>query len=525
LIPSCILAGLLYAAVSFGIAIVRGLNQAHSDIVFDHAKHPANTSLPLLVEPLINSTSRFDVEAMVWMDVTQHLAQGGQLPEHMARVFYQMGNATNYYQRVEQVLYQGVVFRNITMDSTDFATIPLKIPIGPLYTQVLGPSSLRITFNIRLPDQEKYRLGRPDTVWSAFPLRAYSNDLVLPRSSSSEWGHGLGSELDTFNGSRMISLEQAMDHTASSTPLLTLVPTPYSYENSSLLPAVAQTTDDDDTNAASNIITDRPTFFDHAFANTHFVHNLTYDAAGRPLYLGSLDPRQNGSRIWLPHVKSRARVVMLREESHYELKHFRKILDGAYQHRWCLSLPHNQNASSLPRSCYNIRRLAPIETLIQFDGVWELRDDPKPEDFIYHYPPALFQAGEGTDAAAHRYTLPIGRPGTSLATVSSPSDQGREACRIPLLPTDTNNEYFEMDLEVRFSSHKRLRTAVIEESSSMSTFMASSNELGQGIPFLSWNQSEQIRLPQVPAADALHEVMGEWADTVIRDRLLSTRNC
>lgn len=435
-IPVLVSVAVVVFAARFGYEVLHGMNHAHSDIAFDHKKHPAGQAKPVLVEPLINSTTPFDIIATVWLDVTQHLEQGHLLPPGIETVTYWLSNANIQRRRTEAILYQDVIFHNSTMNSSAFKLLPLDVPFAPLYTQVLGPSSLRVTFSLHPDEQTVAGLGELEGIATIFP----KSDLTLPRSSAL-------AKLASNDTSRWL-LQDVIDYTAPSVSLLQLLPSKYYLEGT--LPGFNCTRSE--TSLSENLPRLVPGFFDNAYPNRHFVKRLTHDQDGNRYYLGDSELCQ----IWIPHIRSRVDVVLLRDERHFLLtnsevrqRRARKESAPCWEAR-----PEDEH---LPPACRGIRKNGPLEQILQFHTKSENEQDPERVSVAYRWSPVLFDGGSASTGPAHSKQLPHLRPGSEAALAQTPVTH--DACHISVLsPEDTRPDVFHLDLTVHFSAHRLVRS-------------------------------------------------------------------
>jgi hypothetical protein len=425
-----------------GWGVLLELNHPHSDITFNHKKHPVEEARPPLVEPLINASTPFDIVATVWLDVTQHLEQGHTLPPGSETVTYLLSNTTVQETRTDAILYQNVLFRNVTMDSFVFTSLPLDVPIEPLYTQVLGPSSLRVTFTLQPDDQMMADLGDLEGRMTVYP----NTSLTLPRSLSS------ASPVTNKTGS--LVLQDVLDHTAPSIPLLQLLPSSYYLQGD--LPGFNCTGGNSSMPLRSKMLQNvsplAPSFMDNSYSSRHFVKNLTRDQDGNRYYIGD----SKSCRIWNPHIRSRVNVVLLRDERIFALPNwgFRQqtaIRDSAP----CWEAkPEDER---LPNACYDIRRNGPLEQLLQFKAKSNEGQEPKMENAAFRWSPVLYDGGASSTGPAQYQQLPHLRPGAEAALAHVAPGQG--ACdRLILSPEATRPETFHIDVTVHFSAHRMLRS-------------------------------------------------------------------
>ncbi|PWN19369.1 hypothetical protein BCV69DRAFT_284000 [Microstroma glucosiphilum] len=429
-------------ALYFGGGVLRELNHPHSDITFNHKKHPVAQAKPPLVEPLINASTPFDIVATVWLDVTQHLDQGHSLPAGFETVTYLLPNTTVQERRTDAILYQDVLFRSVTMDSFVFGSVPLDVPIEPLYTQVLGPSSLRITFTLRPDEQTVTDLGELEGRMTIHP----NTSLTLPRSLSS------ANAVKSRTG-RLV-LQDVLDHTAPSVPLLKLLPSKYYLQGD--LPGFNCTGGNSSQSFSprplQNLSPLVPSFMDNSYASRHFVKNLTHDQDGNRYYIGDSKLCQ----IFHPHIRSRVNVVLLRDERHFALP------DWGFRQQTAMrnSAPcweARPEDEELPGACYDIRRNGPLEQLLQFRAKSNEGQELKMEDVAFRWSPVLYDGGPASTGPAQHQQLPHLRPGSEAALARLAAKQG--ACDTSILsPEAASPEFFHIDLSVHFAAHRMLRS-------------------------------------------------------------------
>jgi hypothetical protein len=96
------------------------------------------------VKALINSTIRFDIRATVWLHVTEQFRQNKSLPPRMRVLRSRQGFGTN---RSAAVVSNGFVFQ-VRKHGLPLACAYFTFLVEPLYSQPLGPASLRGAFRV-----------------------------------------------------------------------------------------------------------------------------------------------------------------------------------------------------------------------------------------------------------------------------------------------------------------------------------------------------------------------------------------
>jgi hypothetical protein len=283
-------------------AVWRDLNFLHGDLivkqedVFNGNSKEISDIKPhfSFVTPLIKSTDRFGIRATVWLDVTQHLSQGLTLPKDLKLITYHTDRNTT---RTEAILYSDIVFDSVSaIDKHDsFANVPISIPIDPLYTQDLGPSTLRMTYAAVPNEETEKRLGLPVMFQSFIPF----SSSILPRTiNSTRIEAGCDRSLDNKTDPNLYShnvssLQQALEFNGASMSLLDLRLT-----QKSIIP---NCTYEENFLKGPNF----PSFLDNAPTHKSFTNKTVFDKSGRRLILGE------NCTILSPYVRTQSRVYMI----------------------------------------------------------------------------------------------------------------------------------------------------------------------------------------------------------------------
>ncbi|CBQ69119.1 hypothetical protein sr00093 [Sporisorium reilianum SRZ2] len=391
------------------------------------------------VHPLITPSSTFDIYATVWEDVTDLLARGGKLPDRdepwktMEEVLYKRdanGTLSNF-TRTDAVVWAGKAVEGATINSKVHTSIPLRIPVAPLYTNGLGGSSLRATFSVSVPEDQAKAFG---TFFNASYMLPDGAPVLPKRSSYAD----LPTDLNT-----------ALIDAGISTSLLELVPSPFYRTDSEGLPA--ERTIDNRTQILP--------FFDRHPRNLHFLQassdQVIQAADGRlPEF------RDGEARILIPHFRTRSRIGLVRSKD-------------VFHHDTATRLQF-EGRLALIRRCTNLDNAVcerpywkhAFESLFTFTkpdtSAATVADDDNDVQRASFYGPTLTQVS--TPAAPqflrripqHLPTLDRSR---ELAILRS---NASVACTIPDAALDASHEYFEFDWQVHFSSHTLQRVMLAE---------------------------------------------------------------
>jgi hypothetical protein len=403
------------------VLIGKALYGSSLKITAAHSDMPHFTGIG--VRPLVNATAKFDVLATVWLDVTQHLAKGGVLSDDTQVVTYRSWDGT---ERKEAILYSELLFKDATMASKLHATARIRLPIEPLYTQSLGPASLRGTFKL---------VARSLPVGLAFNSSTHVYPSHLPIGPRSPTSSMLRTNVTEEGAQAPFTLEEALEHSAISTNLLTLLSTEWQLQNET------------HRHLRGDSGVDSP-MFDGSPSNRAFAvekGNLSQYIADR------------SHRILLPHVCTRSRVMLIREERTLPIydyyQRFGKSLKKLAVD--CIEL-HKANGTKFTSNgqCQRLLQDSPFENRLQFHNRTNV------EQVYPFYAPFLAQQ---TSAAAHRHhrtipNTPPNKPSSSPTAAKTKEDN----CLIPLLQMDASAQYFEFDWDVLFSAHVHLRSMIAE---------------------------------------------------------------
>lgn len=252
------------------------------------------------VTPLIKSSDPFNIRATVWLDVTQHLEQGFHLPKtadgnELEVISYHTDRNTT---RTEVILYSDIVFNHFRAkdESQQFANVPISIPIDPLYTQDLGPSTLRITYSAEAQPETEQRMGKLVLLRSLFPFSSY----ILPRTKDSiRIQSGCDGSLSNHTNSSSIdwhdvtSLSRALEFNGASMSLLSL-----RISQQSILP---NCTYEENLSIDPNV----SSFLDNAPTKRSFTNKTILDRSGRRLILGE------NCTVLSPLLRTHSRLYMI----------------------------------------------------------------------------------------------------------------------------------------------------------------------------------------------------------------------
>ena len=302
LLATLSLAFMVYFAQKGARAIWRDLNFLHKDLILKQEDIFSGNTKQIsdikphfpFVTPLIKSSDRFSIRATVWLDVTQHLSQNFTLPKELKLITYHTDKNTT---RTEAILYSDIVFDNVSAsDKHDsFANVPISIPIDPLYTQDLGPSTLRMTY-AAVPNAEmEKRLGLPVIFKTFIPF----SSSILPRTiNSTRIESGCDRSSDNITDPNLYlhnvsSLQQALEFNGASMSLLDL-----RIAQKSMIP---NCTYEENFLDGPKI----PSFLDNAPNHKSFTNKTVFDKSGRRLILGE------NCTILSPYVRTQSRVYMI----------------------------------------------------------------------------------------------------------------------------------------------------------------------------------------------------------------------
>lgn len=445
----CIYIVVALLAIFGGLIIVGGsylIWSLSTDFLFPtkslalHHKHvqPFNASQ---VHPLITKSTSFDINAVVWQDVTGFLDSGGELPHRdepwqlLESVLYKRigGNQSNE-TRKQVIVWSGKIAPGASFESKVHTLVPLRIPVSPLYTNRLGRSSLRATFSVSLPEEQARSLGKLSSTEYMLPF-----DLPF-----------LQQRIDYEDKPSAHDLDTALIDGGISTSLLELVPSPYFRTDS-------------DGQAANRTIGDGTAvspFFDRHPSNLHFL-DPTSSQFDRPADGRLPELRGKEGRILLPHFRTRTRIGMARITDVFDNTTFvQQQLAGRIQMRNTCSNWNNA-------LCERQYRKAAFETLLNFtkpltSAEAASGDEAATQQRLFYGPVLTQSSTPGMPQFQRRipHRMPtldgLEQPATLQGNASA-------ACEIPPARLDASGQFFELDWHVYFSSHT-LQRAVLGES-------------------------------------------------------------
>lgn len=436
------------------------------------------------VPPLIRSQDKISIQATVWLDVTQHLEQGNLLPKTKEGkdlelvTYFTIGNKT----RTEAILHSGVVFDNIVSTGYHFTQIPISIPIDPLYTQDLGPSTLRLTYVAEVPQSVTAEFGQFITSKSVFPFSSH----VLPRSKTSvRIRKGCdGSQRDSrniggANETGAISIEEALEFNGASVNLLDVARSERAIRNCTYT----------DNRYRGPMVS---SFLDGAPNNLNFTTNTVMDEQGSRLIL------RDNCTIIRPFIKSQSRLNMIEAYDIIDRDGYEDVQDSVTKE--FLSCFPKDDRESHAGCLVHLRKEAPFENRLWFSNRANIPErinhDKYFDDSFSFYAPALVQRSFSTPPY-DQHLLPRSRPkgyhSTNSKSKKGPGSilwfaqkaeekksQMREGCRLPELKPDSKNEYFDIDLKIRFGSISNFRANIYGESTMSYKSMYKTRYLSEG---------------------------------------------
>jgi hypothetical protein len=330
-------------------------------------------------------------------------------------------------RRVDAVLFSGVVFKNVTWKKAQFVEQSVKIPIEPLYTQQLGPSSLRITYQLVLP--QEVQPGTLRSLHTIFP----DTSATLPRSLFSRRVNASSLAIATVEkGSQVLrvntsSLDEAMENLGVSDSLLTIRPTSYRLsecKSPNLLESL-----------------DSPSFIDNNYVRQRFVSHAILDERGRKVIV------DGNCTIWLSHLHTRSSVSFVPMEKEMMIGNYVNRQDILAQEvRDCFEMSGN---SKRLLKCKQLRKNGPLEGMLVFESrrTGELEAAGANNaiyDLSYRYAPQIVNR-PGATPPIELQTLPRNRP---KAGAIGPLKA--DECTLPLLVPDKSGEFFDVNLNLRF---------------------------------------------------------------------------
>lgn len=384
------------------------------------AKYSRSEDSHALVRPLLTSSSHFDVRATVWLDVTQHLDQAKSLPSNIQVVHYTQPDGKN---RSEAIIYSKVIFKNADMQTRLHSSVKLQIPIEPFYSQTLGKATLRATFQLMphsVPSELQF-IGS-DTIYPSFlPIGPRSPESYLLKKGAPAPS----------------SLEEALERSGININLLTLLPTNWRLNHTSW-------------NIREDSHVDPP-MFDGTPANRAFGSNKT---------IGEFFIREN--RILLPHVRTRSRIILLKEDHAFNVSSYfpRLATVKNAMETDCASMQRISSSHHVSNGkCQRPIQEAVFENLLHFSNTSVTSStNTTSASEIYYYAPFLTQP-QSPSAYRHHRTIPRLRPN---ALSSTKKVDETDQCLVPMLQIDKSHQFFEFDWDIAFSSHVHLRAQLAE---------------------------------------------------------------
>jgi hypothetical protein len=364
-----------------------------------------------IVRPLVDSSSLFDIRTTVWLDVSQHLKQKKRLPHDTRVVHY---THTSGEKRSEAILYSELLFSNVSMQSRHHSAARIRVPIEPLYSQDLGPSTLRATFQLVPRNISAELLFKTyDSIYpSHLPIgpRSPHSPLVRKRQSHA-------------------SLADALDRSGISVNLVTLLATKWRLNGTQY-------------NLRNDYGIESP-MFDGSPSNRVFGK-----ATKEGLYIAD----QN--RIMIPHIKTRSRIILLKEDHSFATSTYNPKLTSAKQSldKACAPMKNKSFHTSANGKCQRSSNDAVFENVLHFTNTTSREEN-------LYYAPFLTQQVAAC-AQRHHRTLPRSTPSSNAP--SEAHHDTADKCLVPMLQTDDSRQYFEFDLDVFFSCHHHLRSNAAE---------------------------------------------------------------
>ncbi|CAO1637533.1 unnamed protein product [Jaminaea pallidilutea] len=425
------------------------------------------TSASARVLPLIDGSTPFALRATVWLDVTAHLDAGHALPRQLpdgrplqviqyspisnstARAVEQTAETTQQEPstaqlRTEVILYEENILEGSKMLSKGgFAELPVYVPAHPLYSQLLGPSSLRATFTVLPSEQATDGLG---AIYNATSIFNGSEHLRLPRSRHDP---RIAPDADT--------LEAALSGVGVSVPLLDLLPSGHKYTADSHMDGATGAEETDLQCSGDNVFTRRQYLVDNIRPSLQFVKQFHRDDQNRIMYLGK------DCQIWVPHVLSRVRLVLAKELRHFSAEEYMMGQNGTarilQKHCWS----HKAEGDS-DGGCALVSSVKPLELLLRFNerASANSADSVQSADSFASADPALhlrygpqLSVISSPNVAIDRITVPRVRP------TSHTSPALNDICKLPeLLLFD--EDFFFANISLRFSAHGGIRRGLPE---------------------------------------------------------------
>jgi hypothetical protein len=402
-------APILYIVATFSHGVVSSIRSPYAEIASEIGT----------VLPLIDSTSRFDVLATVWLDVTHHLSEGHSLPQDIKVVQYKQPNGQN---KSEAILYSDLFFTNASMGSKLHSSQLIRFPVELLYTQPLGFSTLRATFQLM-----------PHSPPTPIPLK--SSELIYP--TYVPIGPRSPHSLLLRGGETPATLNEALERSAVNINLIKLLPTKWQLNDTE---SILRSDYGED-----------PPMLDGAKSNRRFTRERTE---------GLIVDKKH--RLLLPHIQTRSRVILVKEEQkfnpiQYEFK--RQSWLSTYE-RDCKEFKEEFKGLFNPfpsdGKCQRQSKSSIFENKLIFAN-----DDEGSTLNQTFYAPYLTQSVSAS-AQRHLQTIPRFSPLSRESDSTSTNAPSKDQCIIPMLETDKSGKYFQFDWDVFFSSHEHPRASAAE---------------------------------------------------------------
>lgn len=391
------------------------------------------------VHPLIETSSTFDIQATVWQDVADLLARGEQLPTRdspwqlvQSVVHVKSSSGITLDQtRTEAIIYHGKLAQGASIHSKIHTTVPLRIPVAPLYTDNLGPSSPRATFSIAIPDDKQTeQYGSFRNVSYMYP----SSSPFLPR------------RVDHAEHGPEHDLNSALAEAGISTSLLELVPTPW-YRLGLDGNAPQRTIDNS---------TDVSPFFSAHRKNLRYIDpQAATTSETNPQQLPEF--RDGHGTILLPHFRIRSRVGMVRATDVFDNATF---LDQQQAALYYLKLTCS-GFSKDGGNCLRPYNRHAFETLLTFaQNSKPNSQDAVDQDSLF-YAPTLTHVSTPL-SPVFQLRIPQRMPQIDRPEPEPFRGNASVACEIPPAQLDASKQFFEFDWHIYFSAHTLQRVVVAE---------------------------------------------------------------
>lgn len=448
IIGAILLSIMLVVIGKAAIGAIAAITSPHTAIAYTPSSD--GNSVPV-VKPLINSTDTFDIQATIWLDVTQHLAQSESLPVGIKHYHYRHANGQEFD---EAILHTDTLFNNVSMNSgLQHASTLIKIPIEPLYTQALGPATLRATFQVLPPASPSgNRFINASSIYPAYlPIGPRS-----PQSTRLKSAEKITPANERDKAANSIS--EAMEFSAISVDLLALLKSDIQLNNSAI-------------NLRNDYMT-LPSMYDGSISSRAFINATA--STGKDT--GRIDRIiAEDHFLAIPHVRTRSRIVMIKEDRNFVASSFMKELQ---KHRddlndACRGFKDTQgrvSASELSQ-CQRPLKASIYENVLAFeeDATPSMKEEIRSTSQVNHfYAPFLTQSGHPA-ARRHHRTIPRYSP-LALDTeeeqdfpLSKKKAIKEDACLVPMLEVDESKKYFEFQWDVTFSSHVHIRATMGEQ--------------------------------------------------------------